>query len=76
VDKEEMPLGSVYIPYVKGISEIFNDVGNHYNLRTVFKTKYTFRYSHRRTRLERDMQQMSHCIYSIPFGCGCYALMT
>jgi hypothetical protein len=75
VDKEDMPLGSVYIPYVKDISEILKDVGNDYSFRTVFKTKHTLRHSHMRTRLERDMQQLAHCIYSIPFECGCYALM-
>jgi hypothetical protein len=34
--KEEKPLGTVYIPYVKGISEKFKHIGNQYNIRTVF----------------------------------------
>jgi hypothetical protein len=35
--KEEKPLETVYIPYVKGISEKFKRIGNQYNIKTVFK---------------------------------------
>jgi hypothetical protein len=43
LNKEQKPLGSVYIPHVKGVSEKFKHVGNHYNIRTIFKTKHTLR---------------------------------
>jgi hypothetical protein len=33
----------VVIPYVKGISDKFKQIGNRYNIRTIFKTKYTLR---------------------------------
>jgi hypothetical protein len=39
--KEEKPLGTVYILYVKGTSEKVKRIGNQYNIRTVFKTKHT-----------------------------------
>jgi hypothetical protein len=35
--------GTVVIPYVRDISEKFRCIGNHVNLRTIFKTKYTIR---------------------------------
>jgi hypothetical protein len=37
------PIGSVVNPYVKGISDEFKRFGKRYNIRTIFKTKYTFR---------------------------------
>jgi hypothetical protein len=40
-NKEEKPLGSVYIPYVKGVLENYKHIGNQYNIRTIFKTKHT-----------------------------------
>jgi predicted GIY-YIG superfamily endonuclease len=67
---EEKPLGSMYIPYVKGVSEKFKRIGNQYNIRTVFKTKHTLRSSLVRTRPKRYLQQMAHCVYSIPCECG------
>jgi hypothetical protein len=36
--KEEKPLASVYIPYVKGVSEKFKRKANQYNIKTIFKT--------------------------------------
>jgi hypothetical protein len=42
-NKDEKPLGSVYIPHVKGVSEDFKRVRNRYNIRTIFKTKNTLR---------------------------------
>jgi hypothetical protein len=47
---EEKPLGSVYIPYVKGVSEKFKRIGNRYNIRTIFKTKHKLRSSLMKTR--------------------------
>jgi predicted GIY-YIG superfamily endonuclease len=68
--EEDKPLGIVYIPYVKGISEKFKRIGNQYNIRTVFRTKHTLRSSLVRTRPKRDPQQTAHCVYSIPCECG------
>jgi hypothetical protein len=33
--------GMVIILYVMGISEVFRCTGNHFNVRTIFKTKHT-----------------------------------
>jgi hypothetical protein len=38
-NKEEKLVGSVHIPYVKGISENLKSIGNIYNIRTTFKIK-------------------------------------
>jgi hypothetical protein len=43
LNKEEKPLGSLCIPYVKGVSEKFKCIGNRYNIRAIFKTKHTLR---------------------------------
>jgi hypothetical protein len=67
--KVEKPQGSVYIPYVKDVSEKFKCIGNH-NIRTIFKTKHTLRSSLLKTRLKRDLQQMAQSIHSIPCECG------
>jgi hypothetical protein len=40
LNKEQKSLGSVYIPYVKGVSEKLKRIGNRY-IRMIFKTKYT-----------------------------------
>jgi hypothetical protein len=53
LNKEENPLGSVYIPCVKGISESWQRIGNHYNSRNIFKTKRTLTSSLMKTRQER-----------------------
>jgi hypothetical protein len=53
-NKEEKPLGSAYMPYVKGVSEKFKRTGTRYSIRTIFRTKYTLRSSLMKTRLERD----------------------
>jgi hypothetical protein len=42
-NKEEKLLGSVYIPYVKGVSEKFKCIGNQYNTRMIFRNKHTLR---------------------------------
>jgi hypothetical protein len=67
---EEKPLGSVYIPYVKGVSQKFKRIGNLYNIRTIFKTKHKFMSSLMKTRQERHPQQTAGCVYSIPCECG------
>jgi hypothetical protein len=48
-EERKKPLGLVFIPNVKGISEKFKRIGNRYNIRTVFKTKHTLRSSLMRT---------------------------
>jgi hypothetical protein len=68
--KGEKPLGSVYISYVKCISENFKSTGNQYNIRTIFKTKHILRSLLMKTRLERDPQRMTQCVHSIPCECG------
>jgi hypothetical protein len=57
------------IPYVKGISDKFKQIGNHYNIRTIFKTKHTLRNTLMRTR-PSDPQLTACCIYNIPCKCG------
>jgi hypothetical protein len=70
LNEEQKPLGSVYIPYVKGVSEKFKRILNRYNIRTIFKTKHTLRSSLMKTRPERGPLQTTQCIYSIPRECG------
>jgi hypothetical protein len=69
-EERKNPLGLLFIPYVKGISEKFKRIGNRYNIRTVLKTKHTLRSSLMRIRPERSPQQTANCIYSIPCECG------
>jgi hypothetical protein len=70
LNKEEKPLGYVYIPYVKGVSEKFKRIGNRYNVRTIFRTKHTLRNSLMKTRPNTDPQRTAKCVYSIPCECG------
>jgi hypothetical protein len=67
---EVKPIGSVVIPYVKGISEKFKRIGNRYNIRTIFKTNHTLRDTLMRTRPMSDPQLTAQCIYNIPCECG------
>jgi hypothetical protein len=53
-----------------GVSKKFKCTGNGYNIRTIFKTKHTLRSSLMKTGPERDLQQMTQCVYSIPCECG------
>jgi hypothetical protein len=62
--KKKKPLGFVYIPYVKGVSEEFKHIGNQYNVRMIFKTKHILRSSLMKTRPERE------CFSNIPCECG------
>jgi hypothetical protein len=65
--------GTVIIPYVKDTSKKFRCTGNHFNLRTIFKTKHTPRGTLMKTEPGRDDQQMKQRVYSIPCDCGrCY----
>jgi hypothetical protein len=67
---EVKPIGSVVIPYVKGISEKCKRVGNRYNIRTVFKTNHILRDTFMRTRPMNDPQRTAQCIFNIPYECG------
>jgi hypothetical protein len=67
---KEKPLGSVFISYVKGVSEKFKRIGNRYTIRMIFKTKDTLRISLIKTRPERDTQPTAQYVYSIPCECG------
>jgi hypothetical protein len=55
---------------VKGVSEKFKRIWNHYNIRTVFRTKHTLRNSLMNTKPKRDLQQTAQWVYSIPCECG------
>jgi predicted GIY-YIG superfamily endonuclease len=70
LNKEEKPLGCVYIPYVKGFSEKFKRIVNRFNVRTFFRTKHTLRNSLMKTRSKTDPQQTAECVYGIPCECG------
>jgi predicted GIY-YIG superfamily endonuclease len=61
---EVKPIGSVVIPYVKGISDKFKRIGNRY-IRTIFKTKHTLRNTFMRTKPMSDPQRTAQCIYNI-----------
>jgi hypothetical protein len=61
------------ISYVRGISVKFRQTGNHFNIRTVFKTKRTLHGALMIARPYRDIQDMRQCVYYIPCECGrCY----
>jgi hypothetical protein len=65
--------GMVIIPYVKGISEKFRHIWNHFNVRIIFRTKHTLHGTLVRNGPIRDAQQMKQCVYNIPCDCGrCY----
>jgi hypothetical protein len=60
----------VNIPYVRGISEKFRCIGNHFNVRMIFKTKHTLHGTVMKTGPVRDAQQTKQCVYNIPCDCG------
>jgi hypothetical protein len=68
--EEKKPLGFVYIPYVKGVSEEFRRIVYRYNIRTIFQTKRILRSSLMKTRLEGEAQLTTQCVYSIPCECS------
>jgi hypothetical protein len=67
----------VYNPCVKDVSEKIKRIRNLYDIRTVIGTKHTLRSSLMRSRPERDPQQTTQCVFSIPceFG-GSYSAET
>jgi hypothetical protein len=62
MNKEEKPLGCVYIPYVKGVSEKFKRIANRFNVRPFFRTKHILRNSLMKTRPKTDPQQTAECL--------------
>jgi hypothetical protein len=68
--EEDKPLGTIYIPYVKGVSEKLRRIGKQYNIRTICRIKHTLRYSLVKTRPKIDPRKIANCIYSIPCECG------
>jgi hypothetical protein len=54
--------GTVIIPYVTGTSEKFRHIGNHFNLKTIFKTKHTLHGTMMKTGPVRDAQQTKQCV--------------
>jgi hypothetical protein len=55
---------TVIIPYVRGISENFRCIGNRFNVRTIFKMKYTFCGTLMKPGPVGDAQQTKQCVYS------------
>jgi hypothetical protein len=56
-------------PTYECVSKKFKRTWNQCNI-TIFKTEYTLRSSLTKTRPERDPQQVTQCVYSIPCECG------
>jgi hypothetical protein len=52
---------ALYINFMEGILEKLKLIGNHYNIKITFRTKYTLS-SCMKTRREGDLQQMACCI--------------
>jgi hypothetical protein len=51
----------------------FRHIGNHFNVRAIFKTEHTLHGTLMRTGPFRDAQQMKLCMYNIPCDCSrCY----
>jgi hypothetical protein len=68
--EDKKPLGFVFIPYVKGVSEKFEWFSNQYNIKTIFKTEHISRNSLMRTTPERKLLQTVNCVYNIPCECS------
>jgi hypothetical protein len=62
-------MSSVYIPYVKGVSEKSKRIRNRLHIRMIFKPKHTLKSSLTKTRPERDPQQTAQYVCSIPCEC-------
>jgi hypothetical protein len=46
------------------------DIGNRFNVRTIFKIKHALRGILMKTGPVRNIQQTKQCMYNIPCGCG------
>jgi hypothetical protein len=60
----------ISIPYIRGISEKFKRTGERFNLKTLFKTKYTLGNFLRKTKPNNDTLDKAQCTYRIPCECG------
>jgi hypothetical protein len=54
----------------EGMFEKVKCVGNHYNIKTIFKTGHTLMSMLMRSRAKGDARQTAHCICSISCECG------
>jgi hypothetical protein len=61
-NKEQKPVSSVYIPCVKGVSGNLKRIGNRYNIKAIFKIKYSHRNLLIKTRPKRDPQHKVQCV--------------
>jgi hypothetical protein len=65
--------GMVIFPYIGGIFEKFQRIGNRFNIRTVFKTRhgFTLREPLLTSGPDRHIQDAKQCVYSAV--CECYS---
>jgi hypothetical protein len=68
--KEVKPIGSAFIPYMKGISEKFRCISYGSIIRTIFETRHTLRSILMSTRPGRALHNIAHCVYNIHCECG------
>jgi hypothetical protein len=59
---DETSLGTVVIPYTRGISEEFQNIGNNFNSRTIFKTRCMLQVALMVTIQDGEVQQTKHCV--------------
>jgi hypothetical protein len=55
---EVKPIGSKFVPCVKGISDQFKRIGDHYNYKTVFKTGHTLRSILMRSKVKSEVHPL------------------
>jgi hypothetical protein len=68
--KEETRLGSVYIPYMKGLSQKLQYRVNRYSIRLIFRKERTLRTPRMKSRPKRDTQHTAKPTSSISSACG------
>jgi len=59
----------ISIPYIRDTSEKFKRTGERFNIKTVFKSKYTLGNFFRKMKPNNDTLGRSQCIYRIPCKC-------
>ena len=69
---EQNYMGTMYIAYVKGVSEKIKRIAERFKIKTIFQTKHTLKSMFVKTTPKGEPQHTSHCIYSIPCECGRY----
>lgn len=60
LDKKKKRLGSLSICYLKGTPEKFKHIGNHCNIRIIFKTEHTVQISLMTNSAKTDLQHTTH----------------